>query len=99
MKLLTKEIERKLPKLCEQDGKGDDATVYCKFFDPYDSWTWYVLEYDGVDNFFGWVVGLENEYGYFSKKELASIMKFGRPCIERDRYFEQTTLGEVKKLH
>ena len=46
MKLLTKELEKKLPSLYEQDGKGDEAIAYAKFFDPCGSWTWYVTEYD-----------------------------------------------------
>ena len=45
MKLLTKAIEKKLEKfpLCSQDGKGDDADIICKFFNPMGSGTWYVL--------------------------------------------------------
>ena len=46
MKLLTKELEKKLPSLYEQDGKGDEAIAYAKFFDPCGSWTWYATEYD-----------------------------------------------------
>ena len=46
MKLLTKELEKKLPSLYAQDGKGDEAIAYAKFFDPCGSWTWYVTEYD-----------------------------------------------------
>ena len=34
MKLLTKELEKKLPALYAQDGKGDKATAYVKFFYP-----------------------------------------------------------------
>ena len=46
MKLVTKEIERKFEKypLYSQDGKGDDAIVICKFFNPYGAESWYVLE-------------------------------------------------------
>ena len=32
MKLLTKELQKKLPPLYSQDGKGDDAIAYAKFF-------------------------------------------------------------------
>ena len=31
MKLLTKELQKKLPPLYSQDGKGDDAIAYAKF--------------------------------------------------------------------
>ena len=44
MKLLTKEIIRKLPALYSQDGLGDNAIVYIKFFTPDANWTWFVTE-------------------------------------------------------
>jgi len=44
MMLLTKEIRKKLPKLHETEGQGDDAIVVVKFFDPCGSWTWYAVE-------------------------------------------------------
>jgi hypothetical protein len=31
MKLLTKELKKKIPKLYEQDGLGDNAVVYAKY--------------------------------------------------------------------
>lgn len=48
MKLLTEEIKRKLAKypICSQDGKGEEALVLCKFFNPYGDQTWYILEGD-----------------------------------------------------
>lgn len=42
MKLLTKELMRRLPP--SQEGKGDEAVVYAKFFTPDSNWTWYVTE-------------------------------------------------------
>lgn len=44
MKLLTEEIKKKLPRLYSQDGKGDNAIVYIKFFCPWSSWTWWASE-------------------------------------------------------
>lgn len=95
MKLLTKEIEKKLKKfpLYSQDGKGVEAKVVCKFFAPVGSWTWYVLDgdiqEDGDWMFFGIVVSdYGAEYGYFGLRELESIeLPFGLK-IERDLYFE-----------
>ena len=97
MKLLTKAIEKKLPALYSQDGKGDNAKVYVKFFTPWSNWTWYATEYDPeTGDFFGWVEGHEKEYGYFNLYELQSIKgPFGLK-IERDILFETTTLGEIK---
>jgi hypothetical protein len=42
VELLTKELMRRIPKC--QDGKGDEAVVYAKFFTPDSNWTWYVTE-------------------------------------------------------
>ena len=97
MKLLTKELEAKLPPLYSQDGKGDDALALVKFFTPDSSWTWYATEYDPVERmFFGLVDGLEKELGYFSLDELESIKGPLGLSIERDIYFEPT---RIKELH
>jgi len=54
MKLLTKELREQLPPLyaCEND---PDPLVRAKFFYPDFSWTWYAIEFDGEDIFFGLV--------------------------------------------
>ena len=48
MKLLTKEIMKKIPMLySESDKEGvelKDLVVQVKFFDPFGSWTWFVVE-------------------------------------------------------
>ena len=96
MKLLTADILKNLPKLyaCENE---KDPIVRCKFFTPDASWTWYVLEFDCVDTFFGLVDGFERELGYFSLQELQSIRgSLGLP-IERDRYFKPCRLSELPK--
>lgn len=93
MKLMTKEIENKIPKLYAQDGKGDDAIAYVKYFDILGSWSWYATEYDPQDKiFFGLVDGFEVELGYFSLAEFES-MGFR---IERDMYFKPKTLKEIR---
>ena len=40
MKLLTKEIRKKLPPLYGQDGKGGKAIAYLKLFTPDSGFTW-----------------------------------------------------------
>ena len=96
MKLLTKELEAKLPPLYSQDGKGDEALALVKFFTPYSSWTWYATEYDPVERvFFGLVDGLEKELGYFSLDELESVKGPLGLSIERDIYFEPTRIKEL----
>ncbi len=96
MKLLTKELRAKLPKLYEtEDVPVEEKTVVVKFFTPDSSWTWYAVEFDGEDLFFGLVDGFEKEWGYFSLRELQSVKgKLGLP-IERDLYFESTKIKDL----
>jgi len=95
MKLLTKEIRRKLPPLYSQDGKGGKAVALVKYFTPSSSWTWYASEFDGEDTFFGLVDGQFKELGYFSLKELEEVRgPMGLP-IERDLYWQPKTLEEI----
>ena len=91
MKLMTKEIEKKIPPMDSVD--SENPKIADKFFDPFSSWTWYVIEGEKQENdwlFFGYVKGFENELGYFRLNELQSV---GR--IERDLYFEGN-LKDVK---
>ena len=95
MELLPEEIARNLPKLYEQENNGNDAIAYLRFFDPCSYWTWYVLEYDGIDTFFGLVRGHEVELGYFGLKELQSCRGPLNIGIERDIYFQPTPLWKI----
>jgi len=96
MKLLTKDVLEKLPKLYSQENVKDPMVI-CKFFYPDFSWTWYAIEFDGKDQFFGYVDGDFPELGYFSLSELlANRGKFGMP-IERDMYFKPCKLSEITK--
>jgi len=94
MELLTKEVRGKLPPLYSQE-EVEDPMVICKFFFPDFSWTWYAIEFDGTDQFYGLVDGDEKELGYFSLTELMGNRgKLGLP-IERDRYFIPCRLSEI----
>ena len=94
MQLLTKELERKIPKLYQTERvELLDKVAYAKFFHPVSNWTWYVIEYDGMDTCFGLVVGHETEFGYFSLEELSQV-GFGLP-IERDRHFKPTQIQDL----
>ena len=98
MKLMTKDIRQKLPRLYEQDGKGGEAVAYLKLFTPSSSWTWYITEGNQQgDDFlmFGLVDGLEKELGYVSLRELESVKgPMGLP-IERDLHWKPKTLKEI----
>jgi|GEM_PF-515431 len=100
MKLLTKAIEKKLPPLYAQDGKGDEAIAYAKFFTPDSDWTWYATEYDPkTRTFFGLVFGMEAELGTFSLDELEQTTGPMGLHIERDMYFKPQTLREIREKH
>lgn len=93
--LLPEEIATKLPALYTTEGLGMNAVAQVKFFTPDSSWTWYVVEFDGVDTCFGLVIGHVTEMGYFSLAELESVRgPWGLP-IERDRYFQPTPLEKL----
>ena len=89
MKLLTKEIEAKLPKLYSQE-KVKDPKIVVKFFHPMSSWTWYTIEGEEIEDgdwrFFGMVHGHEKELGYFHLSQLESVKVMGLG-IERDKFF------------
>jgi len=97
MKLLTKEIQNKLPKLYSQEDKGLDAIAQVKFFSIANNWRWFATEFDGEDTFFGLVQGFENELGYFSLSELQSVKFMGIPAIERDINWTPKPLKEIKQ--
>ena len=98
MELMTKELERKFPKLGDTEGKDpEEVEIVAKFFDPSGIWTWYATEFDGKDIFFGFIKGFERELGYFSLKELKSIKGAFGLGIERDLHFEKHTLAEIVK--
>ena len=95
MKLLTQEIRKSIPKLYAQDGKGNDAVIHVKFFNPCGAGTWYATEFDGKDTFFGLVDLHEKELGYFSLSELQSYKGKWELGIERDMHFGAGhTIGE-----
>jgi hypothetical protein len=99
MKLLTKELEQKFPKLnATENKKPEDVEIIAKFFDPCGSWTWYATEgmREGNDFiFFGFVRGFENEFGNFGLKELESVKSRLGLGIERDLHFGKHMLSEA----
>lgn len=98
MKLLTKQIIEKLPKLYETESiKLLDKVVIAKLFHPASNWTWYIIEFDGEDICWGLISGHEVEFGYFSLKEIAQVKgPLGLP-VERDQHFQPTLLKDIAK--
>jgi hypothetical protein len=97
--LLDEKTREKLPELYSQEEKGLDAIAQVKFFTPDSSWSWFATEFDGEDLFFGLVVGLETELGYWSLKELEEVRGPMELPIERDLYFEPQSLRELMEKH
>lgn len=96
MELLTPELRAEFPKLYTQDGNRN-PTVYAKFFFPVGSWTWFVTEGERDDDdfrMFGFVIGFESEWGYFSLRELESFESHGL-TVERDLFFQPGKFKEV----
>jgi hypothetical protein len=92
MILLTSEVRRALPPLGTTDAQGMKALAVVKFFTPDAGWTWFGVEFDGEDIFFGLVIGVVAEFGTFRLSELESLHgALGLP-VERDLFFEPTSL-------
>ena len=95
MKLLTKQLLRQLPPLYAMEDVKDPMVI-CKFFYPDFPWTWYAIEFDGEDIFFGFVDGDFPELGYFKLSELTnSHGKLGM-SIERAENFKPIRLSKLR---
>lgn len=106
--LLTAGIEKSFEKhpLYSQDGKGEDADILVKYFNPYGRGRWYVLEANKLpDNdyeLYGLVdMGQGREYGYFRLSDLQGyVHKMGNyPVggIERDMYFGKKKVRDLNR--
>jgi len=97
VKLLDDELRARLPPLYAQEAETE-PTVYAKFFMPGTGWTWYVTEGSAQEDdflFFGFVVGLESEFGYFLLFELESVRTKLGLQVERDLYFTEGKFTDV----
>lgn len=93
MKLWTKSIENKAKKfpLYSQDGKGQEAEIIVKYFNPYGSGTGLITEAEKQDDgdwlLYGYMHITEWEWGYIMLSEIENtrIGVFKMP-LERDLY-------------
>jgi hypothetical protein len=101
MELLTAGLRKCLPPRYAQE-KNKDPVVHAKFFTPDSSWTWYVTEgseEEGDFIFFDCIIGLDEEWAYFSLAELTAARgPLGVP-IEQDLYFKRAPFSEARELH
>lgn len=97
MKLITKEIEKKFEEfpLYSQDGKGLNAEVLVKFFNPTGVGTWYITEAnkleDGDYEMFGYCHLGDDENAEFGNVLLSDLEDIKLPYglkIERDMYLK-----------
>jgi hypothetical protein len=98
MQLLTPGLRAKLPRIRSQE-YVEEPIVYAKFFLPGTRWTWYVTEGEernGDFLFFGLVVGMDSEFGYFLLSELESVRDpLLNLTVERDLSFTEGRLTDV----
>ena len=109
MKLWNKELERKAKRypLYSQEGKGTNAKILVKYFNPYGAGTWLITEAEKQDNgdwlFFGYCHILEWDWGYVTLSELVrtkiNVYGFSLP-LERDLYIPNgMTVAECLKRY
>ena len=108
-KLMPPELVQEMPRLYEQDGKGDQATVHAHLFGPIGDFYLTEVNEKGTEAF-GWsrLSGMPEmaELGYISINELKNLLKkyTDKPSlltvkymVERDLYFTKDTLENIKK--
>jgi hypothetical protein len=97
MDLLPQELRKTLPSLYSQESSCAPI-VHAKLFTPDAGWTWFITEgseEDGDWLLFGYVIGLEEEWGYFLLSEIASIQGPLALPVERDLWFQPGPIDEV----
>ena len=101
MKLMTKEILKKLPPLYSTEGKPkEEIPVVVKYFHPVGRMTYYATEFDPkTRTLFGFMRSPlgegYDELGYASLDEFEAVKGPFGLGIERDLYFGKHTLKEV----
>lgn len=101
--LLPDNLKATLPPLYSQEDVKDKI-IHLKFFHPQSVWTWFVTEGEQTEEdflMFGYVIGHEGEWGYFTLEQLEEIGsndngKLIMP-VERDLYFKPGPFSQVKK--
>ena len=92
MKLITKEIEKRLiaQPLYSTDGQGEQTNVIVKYFNPCGSGTWLITEGERQEDGDWLLYGLchiyDWEWGYVLLSELEAIRLPMNLRIERDLY-------------
>lgn len=95
--LMPREIAGTVPVLYATE-EDDDPIARARLFSCLSGWTWLVTEYDPESgDAFGLVRGFEEEWGYFSIREMEELNRSrGFNVIERDLYFEPKPVSEAR---
>ena len=94
--LLPENIREQLPDLYANEAIGLAALAKVKFFTPDSYWTWYASEFNGENVFFGLVIGLMPEFGFFTLSELKRLRGPLGLSVVRDWYFEPKPLEDLR---
>ena len=98
-KLIPQTLLSDIPDLYETEHLKDSLCC-AKLFTPDSNWSWYIIEYSKSDlnTCYGYVVGLDNESGYFTIEELESLCGSLSLKVEVDSSFRPTLLSIIKKI-
>lgn len=100
MQLLTAELVERFAKVGRQEDVADPIVI-AHFFNPTGAGNWYATEYyPETEEFFGYVsiFGDHNdEWGYFSLDELKSVKGPFGLGIERDLYWREKPISQIKR--
>jgi len=98
MDLLPDNLRRQLPALYSQSNlKTEDKLIHLKYIFPMGRWTWYVIEGSPQDDdflFYGFVIGLSEEWRYFTLSQLEQIDVCG-VRVERDDTFTPVPFSKI----
>lgn len=96
--LIPQSILENIPDLYETE-RSLNPICQIKLFTPDAQWTWYIIEISKEDKStcYGYVIGFENELGYFSLKELETVEGNLGLRVERDISFKPTALEIIRK--
>lgn len=87
-----------IPQLYATEHIAMEDKIACrKLYSPVINWTWYVIEFDGIDQCFGLVKGFETEFGYFSLTELSGIRTVDGYHVMADEDFTPCRIAELLK--
>ena len=95
--LMTKELKEVLPKLYATENiKLEEKVLQVKYRSINSNWEWYLIEYDKEKKLaFGYVIGQEKEFGYFSLDEFKEVNE-ERIEIVRDTEFQAIKFKDLK---